>query len=255
MKTFANRVVFLLCVAIIWEIVYRLSFFSPLIFPSVITIFDALILGITDQSLLLRTYNSLALIFQGLGLGIVISLALMTLALINKFFYNIVRNLIVFLNPIPGIAIFPLAILWFGAGRESIIFVILHSVVWGLLLNMMSGVDSISPVHKEVGLNLGLSRLKMVKGIYVPACMPQIIAGVKIGLSRAWRTAIAAEMAFGLLGQDAGLGWHMSFMRNTLNIPGLFSGIILIAVVGIFLEDVLFGAIEKHTVKKWGVTR
>lgn len=255
MKTILNRIIFFICAVALWEAVFRLDVFPSLIFPSVFTIFDALVVGIAEENLLLSTYHSLVLIFQGLGLGIMIALLLMAMAFLNKCFYNLVSNLIVFLNPIPGIAIFPLAILWFGAGKNSIIFVILHSVIWGLLLNMISGVNSILPIYKEVGLNLGLSRLRMVKDIYIPACMPEIISGVKIGLSRAWRTAIAAEMAFGIIGSNTGLGRHMSHMRNTLNIPGLFSGIILIAFVGILLEDVLFGMIEKHTVKKWGMTR
>ena len=253
MKIVMNRAIFIIGIIGLWELVYRLSLFSPLIFPSVITIFEALVVGVMEQHLLMRTYNSILIIFQGLGVGILIALSLMALALMHKFLYQLVENLIVFLNPIPGMAIFPLAMIWFGAGRNSIVFAIVHSVVWGLLLNIMSGIHSIPSVYKEIGLNMGLGRLQMVKNIYIPACMPEIISGVKIGLARAWRTAIAAEMAFGLIGVHAGLGWHMSFMRNTLDIPGLFAGVIVIALAGIILEDLVFSTLERRTVVKWGM--
>ena len=150
MKRILNRIVFLLGVMLVWEIVYRLDVFPDLLFPSVGSIFSALIKGFMEKDLLTKTINSLILIFEGVTLGIIISLVLLCLSIMNKFFFNIINNMLVFLNPIPSIAIFPLCILWFGIGKNALLVVMLHSVVWGLLLNALTGVEAIPKIYREI---------------------------------------------------------------------------------------------------------
>jgi len=253
MKTITSRILFLIGFLIVWETVYKMQFFSPLLFPSIFTIYDSFVKGMVSGDLLIRTYNSLRLILLGMFIGIVLAFLLASISVINSFFHGFVENIIVFLYPIPGIALFPLTILWFGIGEGSILFIILHSVIWSILLNVLSSIRSIPEIYIEVGLNLELNKIRLVTDIYIPACVPQIIAGLKIALGRAWRTAIAAEMVFGVVGNLAGLGWYMSYARNSLDIAGLLSGLIVIIVIGIFFEDVVFNIIENATVRKWGM--
>jgi NitT/TauT family transport system permease protein len=152
-------------------------------------------------------------------------------------------------------AILPLSLIWFGLGRNTVIFVLLHSVVWGLLINLLAGLASIPPIQREVGKNMGLSKLRMLIDIDIPACMPYIIAGTKAALARAWRTVIAVETVAGVVLNNEGLGWLMTRQRSRIDIPGLFSTLIIIIIVGLFFEDVVFKIIEKYTVKKWGTMK
>jgi len=108
-------------------------------------------------------------------------------------------------------------------------------------------------IYKEIGLNMELSKYRMFKDIYLPANMPFFIPGLKAALARAWRTAIAIELVAGIMANNAGLGWLMNYQRNTLDIPGLFSSIIVIIIVGLFLEEIVFKALEGVTIKKWGM--
>ena len=250
-----RRILFLLGFILLWETAYLLNLFPPLLFPSTREIFSALIKGIMHEALLHKAARSVSLIFQGLSIGICVSLVLLGLSLTNKLYKNIIENLTTYLNPIPGMAIFPLVILWFGLGRSAIIVVIIHSVLWGLLVNLIAGVSSIPSNQKEIGQNLELSKLRMLTDIYIPACMPFIVAGTKAALARAWRSAISVEIIAGVVAGNQGLGWLMTVQRSMINIPGLYSTIIIIMVVGIFFEDVVFRIIENVTVKEWGMAK
>ena len=83
--------------------------------------------------------------------------------------------------------------------------------------------------------------------------MAYLISGLKIGWARGWRAFISAEMVFGAVGEKGGIGWYILTQRTFMNTAGLFAGIILVIIVGMLVEDVLFGAIEKHTLEKWGM--
>jgi len=253
MKILFYRFIFLISIILIWEIVYTLKIFPELLFPSIRTIFLSLFSGIANGRYLLMTMNTMLLIFKGLVLGTVIALVLLWVSLINKFFLNIVDNIVIIMNPVPGLAIFPLVILWFGLGTNAMTVILIHSVLWGLLLNLMAGINSIPKIYKEIGLNLELSRYRMFKDIYLPASMPFFIPGLKAALARAWRSAIAVELVVGIMANNAGLGWLMNYQRNILDIPGLFSTIFIIIAIGVFLEEVVFKVLERLTIKKWGI--
>ena len=91
-------------------------------------------------------------------------------------------------NPLPAIALLPLALLWFGLGAISLVFVIVHSVLWAVALNTHSGFLSVSPTLRMAGQNCGLPGLSYVTRLLVPAAFPSILTGLKIGWAFAWRT-------------------------------------------------------------------
>src|SRR3546814_8530940 len=101
-------------------------------------------------------------------------------------------------NPLPAIALLPLALIWFGLGEGSLIFVLVHSVLWAVALNTHSGFLSVSPTLRMVGRNYGLSGFLYVRQILIPAAFASILSGLKIGWAFAWRTLIAAVFVFGL---------------------------------------------------------
>lgn len=166
---------------------------------------------------------------------------------------DISETLISIFDPLPGIALLPVALLWFGTGIESIIFIIVHSVIWPLVLNTYTGFRSVSRTQLEVGRNLGLTGIKLVTHIMVPASFPHILSGVKIAWARSWRALVAAEMIFGASGGQGGLGWLIYQQRYFLDIAGVFSTLVVIIVIGILVEDILLGQLEKRTIQRWGM--
>ena len=155
-------------------------------------------------------------------------------------------------NPLPAIALLPLALLWFGLGAKSLVLVIIHSVLWAVALNTHSGFTSVSPTLRMAGQNCGLRGVSYVAFLLVPAAFPSILTGLKIGWAFAWRTLIAAELVFGVSSGQGGLGWYIFENRNLLDIPAVFAGLLTVIIIGLIVENLIFRTIERNTVQKWG---
>ena len=237
----------------VWEAVALSGAFSPVIFPSLETVAIELLASVINGEIINDTFFSLVLIMKGLIIGIAAAALLSSLSIASKAFGGFVDTLTAFAHPLPGIAILPLVIIWFGIGTESIIFIIVHSVMWPLVLNLLAGFKSIPAVYKEVGQNFGLNSYLMIKDVLFPASMPYLLAGLRIGWARSWRALISAEMIFGAAGGKGGLGWFIFKQRVFMDTAGIFAGLVVIIIIGIVVEDVVFGKIEKMTVKKWGM--
>lgn len=248
------RGIWVFILLILWEITSQSGVFSPLIFPSLFVIFKALYTSIVNGEIISQTGYSLMLIFEGLVIGLFIAIMLSSISMVYKVFGSLVETLTAIANPLPGVALLPLIILWVGTGSTSIVFVIIHSVLWPMILNMMTGFKSMPKIYKELGQNFGLTTFGIIRNIMIPASLPYLLTGFKIGWARAWRALISAEMIFGAAGGKGGLGWYIFKNRVFMDTPGMFAGLIVIIVIGILVEDFIFSIIENITVKKWGMT-
>ena len=168
---------------------------------------------------------------------------------------ELLATLTAMFNPLPAIALLPLALLWFGLGTPSLVFVIGHSVLWAVALNAHTGVQAIPPTLRRVGENLGLRGWRLAVFILAPAALPAILAGLKIGWAFAWRTLIAAELVFGASSRSGGLGWFIFERRNNLEIADVFAGLLAVVAIGLLVEGALFRALEARTVRRWGLQR
>lgn len=239
---------------LLWETVAKLKVFPELMFPSLGSIWQALWTDLQNGKLFVSTGFSLYLILVGLGVGFALAILASSAAIISRIFNAFIDTVIAILHPLPGIALLPLAILWFGTGQLSIIFIIVHATLWPMILNILIGFKAIPKIYKEVGENIGLKGLQLVFSIMVPAAFPFVLSGLKIAWARAWRALIAAEMVFGSSGAQGGLGWYIFQQRFFLDIAGVFASLMVIIVIGLLVEDLLFGFVEKKTVKRWGMT-
>ncbi len=239
---------------IIWESIARFSSVTSLAFPSLTLIGKALIESIISGEIINQMAFSLGLIILGLIISILLALIMSSLSIVNPIVENLVQTSISIFHPLPGIALLPLIILWIGTGSKAVVFIIIHSVLWPMILNMVAGFKAIPQVYKKIGRNYEFSTGKIISKIYIPASLPYIIAGLKIGWARAWRAAISAEMIFGATGGKGGIGWYIFNKRVFMDTPGLFAGLIVIIIIGILVEDLAFGKLEETTIKKWGIS-
>jgi NitT/TauT family transport system permease protein len=134
-----------------------------------------------------------------------------------------------------------------------VIFVLVHAVLWAVALNTFSGFKSLSPTLKMVGQNYGLSSVGYIVRILIPGAFPSILTGLKVGWAFAWRTLIAAELVFGVSSGSGGLGWYIFEKKNQLSIPEVFAGLLTVILFGLFVENVIFRAVENRTVRRWGM--
>jgi NitT/TauT family transport system permease protein len=213
--------------------------------------FDALLHG----GLLQRAWVSIAVLLKGYALGVLIAAVLTSLAVSTRIGNDLLATLTAMFNPLPAIALLPIALLWFGLGDGSLIFVLIHAVLWPLALNTHSGFMAVSDTMRMVGRNYGLKGLRYVLKILIPAASPAILAGLKIGWAFAWRTLIAAELVFGVSSGSGGLGWFIFENKNELEIAYVFAGLVSVIIIGLLVENLIFRTVETHTVRKWGMLR
>ncbi|WP_287814701.1 ABC transporter permease, partial [Pseudomonas sp.] len=205
--------------------------------------------------LLGKVWISLTVLVKGYLIGIVLAFGLTTLAVSTQLGRDLLSTLTAMFNPLPAIALLPLSLLWFGLGDNSLIFVLVHSVLWALALNTYSGFLAVSETQRMAGRNYGLRGLRFVWYILIPAALPSILAGLKIGWAFAWRTLIAAELVFGASSGKGGLGWYIFQNRNELYTDKVFAGLAAVIIIGLLVENLLFNTFERLTIKKWGMQR
>lgn len=228
---------------------------NALLLPSFVQTAQAFVAGLASGELLGRAARSLAVLIQGYLIGIGAAFVLTTLAVSTRLGRDLLSTLTAMFNPLPAIALLPLALLWFGLGEASLVFVLVHSVLWPLALNTYAGFLGVSETLRMAGRNYGLTGLRYVLQILVPAALPSILAGLKIGWAFAWRTLIAAELVFGASSGQGGLGWYIFQNRNELYTDKVFAGLAMVIVIGLVVENLCFNTLERLTVRRWGMQR
>jgi NitT/TauT family transport system permease protein len=246
-----RKTALLIVLAVIWE-VYARTLNNPLLFPTFSATVEAFLKGLFGGDLFLKALTSLRILLIGYSAGILCAALLTVIAITSRIGTDLLELLTSMFNPLPAIALLPLALIWFGLGAGSIVFVIVHSVLWAVALNTHSGFLSVSNTLRMVGRNYGLRGLPYVGRILIPAAFPSILTGLKIGWAFAWRTLIAAELVFGVSSGSGGLGWFIYENKNQLEIPNVFAGLFTVIVIGLLVENVVFRAVEARTVRKWG---
>lgn len=249
-----RKTLILVLLTLLWEAAARYTD-NDLLLPSAWQTARAFVEGIYSGELLARAAQSLRVLVQGYVAGVVLAFVLTTLAVSTRFGRDLLTTLTAMFNPLPAIALLPLALLWFGLGEGSLVFVLIHSVLWALALNTYAGFMGVSETLRMAGRNYGLTGLRYVLQILVPAALPAILAGLKIGWAFAWRTLIAAELVFGVSSGKGGLGWYIFQNRNELYTDRVFAGLAMVVIIGLLVENLGFDTLERVTVRRWGMQR
>ncbi|WP_326540962.1 ABC transporter permease [Pseudorhodoferax sp.] len=240
--------------AILWELLARWQD-NDLLLPTFSATMRALVEGFASGELLARVGISLSVLLQGYVAGVLLAFALTLLAVSTQLGRDLLSTLTSMFNPLPAIALLPLALLWFGLGKGSLVFVLIHSVLWPLALNTFAGFQGVPETLRMAGRNYGLKGLRYALQILVPAALPAILSGLKIGWAFAWRTLIAAELVFGASSGQGGLGWYIFQNRNELYTDRVFAGLVTVVLIGLAVETLGFATLERLTVRRWGQQR
>jgi NitT/TauT family transport system permease protein len=251
-QVWLRKLVILAVLALIWE-AYGRFLNNDLLFPTFSATVRAFVDAILSGVLPARAWASIKVLLMGYACGVVLAALLTALAIMSRIGTDFLETMTSMFNPLPAIALLPLALIWFGLGNGSLIFVLVHSVTWAIALNTHSGFLSVSNTLKMVGRNYGLTGPRYIWKILIPAAFPSILTGLKIGWAFAWRTLIAAELVFGVSSGQGGLGWFIFENKNTLDIPNVFAGLLTVIIIGLVIENVIFRTIENQTIGRWGM--
>jgi NitT/TauT family transport system permease protein len=239
---------------LLWELGARYVN-TPLLLPTFSDTAKALwqAIGASGDASILRYVGETAkTLFSGFLLGSLVAAVLTILAINTKVGEDALSLITGGFAPLPAVAIFPLALMFFGISYKSLLFIAAFATVFPVALAMNQGFRTVNPTLRQVGLNLGMSGLELTLKVLIPCALPAILAGLRNGFSNSFRALVAVEMVIGAATGRGGLGWYVVASKQNLDIPEVYAGIIAIMVIGLLFEG-CFKWIEAKTVRRWGM--
>ena len=248
MRVVPPVLVIALLIAVWWIIVERSD--SP-IFPTPWQVVAGAWDLAEDGTLWEHIGASLFRVGVGFGLAFLVAVPLgLWMGWVSGAFYTL-NPLFQMLRPISPIAWIPVAILWFGVGNTSPIFLIFISSVFPMIVQTTVGVRTIDRRYLRAAANFGVSRSVLFRRVVIPAVLPEIIVGMRIGLGVAWLVVVAAEM----IALRSGLGYLIMDSRNAGNRYDLvIASMIIIGVIGLLLDGAT-RLLEGMKTVKWRYVR
>jgi NitT/TauT family transport system permease protein len=157
------------------------------------------------------------------------------------------------LQVLPSVAWVPAAIIWFGLSDATVYFVILMGAIPSIVNGLIAGIDQVPPQLRRVGTVLGATRWQLATAVILPAALPGYLAGLKQGWAFSWRSLMAAEIIAtgGTIG--FGLGSMLDQSRELADLAGVLGTIIVILAIGILIELLFFGPLERRMLKRRGL--
>jgi len=254
LPTWLRRTIVFVVLVAFWQIYVSAEHVNHLVFASPAAAIAALVDGWRDGQIANATATTMEVLVIGMAIGLVVGLLFTVAATVTTVGKDFVMMMTAMINPLPSIAILPLAIIWFGLNDKALVFVIALAVVWPMAINMSTGFTTVNPTLLMAARNLGLRGWRLVRDVLLPAALPYTMSGIKVSWAFGWRTVIAAELVFGTAGGSGGLGYYINNSQYFLKIPDVFAGLITIAVIGIAIETML-NLFERRTVVRWGMQR
>lgn len=245
----------LLGLVVLWQAYTMIAQPEPLLFPSFVSSAEVLWETILSGEMFEKVWISLYVLLLGYAAGLAMAALFLVLAVSTRIGSDFLSTMTAMFQPLPAISLLPLAMLWFGLGIPSLVFVTIHSVLWAVALSTHVGFMGVSETLRMVGRNYGLRSIPYILKILVPAAFPAILIGLKIGWAFAWRTLIGAELVFGAAAGKGGLGWMIFEKGDNLDTPYVFAALFMVILVGLVVENVIFRNIELNTISKWGMQR
>lgn len=241
----------------IWEAISKFEVFPAFMWPPLIipndpggvTILKTFISGIMGGQLLEATWISVSRLFIGFIIAVFLGLFLGFLIYKSKLVDDTLGFFVSTLQSVPNIVWFPLAILWFGLGVESVIFIIILGATLSLTITSSAAFKNVSPLHIRVAKTMGSSDFHLFRTVILPASVPQIISGLRVAWALAWRAVLAGE----LLGGSGGLGTLLDMGRSLQAMDLVFAIMIIIGVIGTIIDNFVFVRLERKVLKKWGI--
>lgn len=249
-----RRVILAVGLVVAWQAAILIFQPSPLLFPSPAEVARSIVEGFRSGAILEATGSTLRILGIGTGLGLVIGLTLATLAVLSRWMDDLLSLIVSIMNPLPSIAILPLAMIWFGLTPTAIVVVILNSTIWPIALNASMGFRMVSTTLQRSARTMGIGGVRMVVQVLFPASLPHLLTGVRIAWAFGWRTVVGAELVFGAAGGTAGLGYFINQARYFLDTDMVFAGLVVISALGLAIEFA-FSQIERVTIERWGMAK
>lgn len=217
---------------VVWQAAAMLGLYSGVLLPAPSRIVVSAWRLIESGELLRHFLDSMRRI--ALANLVAISTAVPLGVLMGRYrpFEDLIDGLLNILRPIPPLAWIPLAILWFGLGEKSVVFITLISAFFAILINTIAGVRSVERSLVRAALTLGANQRDLIKDVIFPATLPHIFTGIRLALGVSWMSIVAAE----LIASSSGLGYMISYYREVLRSDLILVGMVSIGIIGFIMD-------------------
>lgn len=249
MTSWRSRLVFFAGLLLLWEFLFRLHLWPAYVFPSLGDVVRSLADGFQTGSLALSILTSMRRILAGYGISLVVGIPLGLLLGRVKLVQDTLGTLVLGLQTLPSICWLPLALLWFGLGESAILFVVVMGAVLSVTISTADGVRNTPPLYLRAARTMGASGMRLYAGVVLPAALPSILSGMKLGWSFAWRSLMAAELLY----ITKGLGFALSMGRELNDMSQVIAVMLIIIAIGLFVDRVVFGPAEQQVRERWGL--
>lgn len=234
-------------VLILWQVAAERGWVSKALLPSVTKILQTAVKITENGKLQEHLLISFERVLKGFCLGTVLGILVGTIMAFSEFFNRFLNSLVGILRPIPMIAWIPIFILWFGIGELTKVSIITLGTFWPVLLNTIQGIKSVNSKLLEVAKILKKDQRTIIFKVIFPAALPSIFTGIRLGMGTAWSCVVAAEM----IAASKGIGFMITYARETAKPAEVFVGVFVIGIIGLFI-DFLLRRLEKHLLR-WNV--
>jgi len=266
------RTVFILVLLVLWDVAVAISNLPPYLMPpllgpgfvedgsgaqafrlvdpnSVVAAFHRIIV---DGSLRAAIFSSMARMAVGYSISVVGGIALGVLIARNWYVRQTVGSLVLSLQSLPSICWLPFALIWVGINENAIILVIVLGALFAISISTEGAIRNVPPIYTKVGRVLGAKRFTLAKDILFFAALPELLGGLKVGWTFAWRALMAAEL---IRADVPGIGAQLQVGRDFNDLAMMFASVLTILAIGLLVDLLAFGTAERVVRRRWGLEK
>ena len=247
--TLVRRVLFFVLLIALWEAVSRRGVWDPTLFPSPLAVGRTFLGLLEDGTLLGSVAVSLRRVMLGYLVSLLVGVPLGIALARSRLAEETVGSLVTGFQALPSICWLPLALLWFGLNDRAILFVVVMGSMVSIAIAVRDGVRNLPPTYVRAARTLGTRGLALTTQVLLPASLPAVMTGAKLGWSYAWRALMSGELLFVSLG----LGHLLMAGRELSDMSQVLAVMAVIVALGLLADNMIFGSLERLVRRQWGL--
>jgi NitT/TauT family transport system permease protein len=237
---------------LIWQLVVWSGWKPEYVLPGPVAVFQTLwemiADGIVGEAVLITMQRAIVGFAVAIVIGVIVGSLVARIPILRAAFGSLITGI----QTMPSIAWFPLAILLFQLSEQAILFVVVLGAAPAIANGLIAGADHIPPILTRAGRVLGARGFAFYRFVVLPASLPAFVTGLKQGWAFAWRSLMAGELLV-IMADRPSIGFMLNINRELANTRGLLAMMIVILVIGIVVDTVLFGTLDRAIRRRWGL--
>jgi NitT/TauT family transport system permease protein len=221
----------------VWEGIALAHLFPATLFPGVGTVLKSLVKLSVEGALIGRITYSIGIVLLSMAMSMFAAGILLWLSTRYESMARQIGYLEAIFNPLPGMAVLPLVILWVGVTRRGMLLIMMHAMVWPIWAQLHVRFGALKQTYAAFMKAYAVTGLRAGYHIYFRGAVGDLLSSVKTAWSRGWRALISIEMVFGMVGSHTGLGWLIYERRMYMDTAGLYGVLLIIALIGVATEQ------------------